>query len=68
VLQHRGTAAQLCRHFMQFGVCQYGDRCSFAHGEAEVAATLYRVASRCIVLQSAATQLAARTRRIRAAA
>ena len=27
---------QLCRTFQETGTCSYGDRCKFAHGEAEL--------------------------------
>lgn len=27
---------QLCRHFENMGKCQVGDRCQFAHGQAEL--------------------------------
>eukprot|EP00906_Rhabdomonas_costata_P028224 RCo040028 len=27
---------QICRNWMQFGVCQYGESCAFAHGEIEL--------------------------------
>ena len=27
---------QLCRNFMNFGTCPYGERCQYAHGREEL--------------------------------